>query len=93
MHRVRSEADVRVLVALAQHCQAISGEQDTFGPTQMLRALLVDTGIITEEALARVALLLFKKGAELNDSILELFRAKHPEAYRLFHELLQKDVQ
>lgn len=93
MFEVRTEADARVLIALAQHCQAIAGPQvNIFNPTMFLGALLADNHFLTEEELARLALLLHHEGAELNEMIRQAF-AEHPQAYQMFNYWTGEEVK
>jgi hypothetical protein len=93
MLMVRSEADVRVLVALAQHCYVITGERDTFSPTLWLSTLIEVNHQMVGDELARAALFLSEEGAELNAATRQRFAERHPEAYQMYHEWTQEQVK
>lgn len=89
--RAGDEDDVRVLVGLSRHCDALSG-QATFDATFFMVALLSSDAFIQDEELARMALRLYHEGAELNQTAREWFEL-HPEAYQLFSEWATEDVK
>jgi hypothetical protein len=91
MSQAGNVEDVRILVELTRHCDALSG-QETFDPTNFLLALLSSDALIQAEELARMALLLFQEGAQLNETARERFEL-HPEAYQLFNELIREEIK
>lgn len=91
MSQVSNAEDARILVELTRHCDSLTG-QETFDATTFLIALLSSDNFIPHEELARMALMLFQEGAQLNDAARERFEL-HPEAYQLFNEWIAEDIK
>lgn len=90
MQFVASEADVRALVKVAQHCDNLNGQR-SFNPTRFLVHLLKTNRSMGNAELARAVFRLIQYGAPYEDADVQYWLQRRPEIFRLVHAMMTKE--